>query len=48
MILPWIWDLVRPDLECYVHFWALQHQTDMGILERALERASPVREGWEN
>lgn len=41
--LPLYWALVRPHLECWVHFWALQYM-GMDLLERVQQRDTKMVE----
>ena len=34
LILPLCWALVRPQLECWVQFWASRYERDKELLER--------------
>lgn len=40
--------LVRPNLECHIQFWILQKNRDMGLVERAWQRAIKMPKGLEH
>jgi len=48
VILPCYSALVRPHLECWVQFWAPQHNRHMNIPERVQKRAIKMIEGPEH
>lgn len=40
--------LVRPLLECLLHFWAPQYKTDMDLMERVHPRATKMMKELEH